>query len=78
VPKAIFLYKKGELYFNEGDLEKSEDFYKQSLKISEEINNNTRQSLLFNRLSKILFRRNLLDSALVYQKRAVEKAKRIK
>jgi signal transduction histidine kinase/DNA-binding response OmpR family regulator len=75
VPKAIFLYKKGELYFNEGDLEKSEDFYKQSLKISEEINNNTRQSLLFNRLSKILFRRNLLDSALVYQKRAVEKAK---
>jgi signal transduction histidine kinase/DNA-binding response OmpR family regulator len=77
MPKAIFLYKKGELYFNEGKLEKSEHYYRQSLKISEEINNNIRQSLLYSRLSKIFVRKNLFDSALVYQKRAVEKAKDI-
>ena len=77
VPNAIFLYQKGDVYFAKDSLEKADFFYKKSLAISEEINNDVRQSLIFNRLAKIALKRNLLDSAIMYQEKAVTKAKYI-
>lgn len=77
VPTAILLYKKGDLYIAIGDLENAEYFYKKSLEISVKINNNIRQALIFTRLAKIAVNRNLLDSAIVYQKKAVLKTKGI-
>lgn len=77
VPSAILLYKKGDIYFAKGDLEKSEYFYRKSLDISIRINNNVRQSLIYDRLAKIALERSLLDSAIIYQEKAVEKAKNI-
>ncbi|MGB1217318.1 MAG: tetratricopeptide repeat protein, partial [Saprospiraceae bacterium] len=76
VPKAIFLYKKGILYFEKGDLEKSESFYREALDISDELDNDVRRAMIFNRLTKIFLKRNALDSAIIYQEKAVAKAEK--
>lgn len=77
VPKSIFLYKKGVLFFALEDLEQAENFFNESLEISFEHNNYTRTALIYDRLAKIALKRNLLDAAISYQEAAVSKAKDI-
>lgn len=77
IPSAIFWYKKGILYFTKGDLENAVRCYRKSLAISNTINNDVRRAMVFNRLAKVFLKRNLLDSAIIYQEKAVEKAKNI-
>ncbi len=77
VPKAIFVYKKGEIMLQQDSLQKSEAYFKEALKISQEINNTIRIAMVYGNLSKIFEKKNMIDSALVYQKRAVSFTKKI-
>lgn len=77
VPAGIFLYKKGELFFAENNLEEAEKYFKKSLEISNKINNDVRRSLVYGKLSDIFEKRNMLDSALIYQKKSVKYAKNL-
>lgn len=77
VPKAIFVYKKGEIMFQQDSLQKSETYFKEALKISQSINNNIRIAMVYGNLSKIFEKQQNLDSAIVYQEKAVTVARNI-